>query len=193
MCFFLFKATNSRATWSDAATAMSRATARFEGELETTTTGEAGVLVRPSGEESAIQMKAELERATATVDRTRYRFDVTTDEEGHGWAIVRGGSLPEIANGTAAIGEALNAAGLAERVMAAVYPFRWTDAEGRKRTIYWIYQPRLKSYTPFVPDSNAGEKERDHPLEIRMEDAVRRSLPTHRDVGEWYPIWGIPI
>ena len=193
MCFFLFKSANPSVPWSEAAGAMARATTRLEDDLDTTTTGSVGVLVRPIGEQSATQAKAEVERATTEVDRTRHQFEITTDNEGHAWVIVRAGNLPALASGAAAVGEALAGAGLADRVMAAVYPFHWTDGEERRHTIYWIYQPRLKSYTPFVPDDDPEGKGRDHQLELRVEQAIRRTLPTNHDIRQWYPIWGMPF
>jgi hypothetical protein len=92
------------------------------------------------------------------------------------------------------VGDVLVRGGLGARVMAAVWPFRWRDTTANEdRRIYWIYQPRLKGYTPFVPLGDPESRERDHPLEIRMEEAIRRDLPTHRQVSDWYPIWGMPV
>ncbi len=85
------------------------------------------------------------------------------------------------------IGELMLAnAGVGSRVLAAVYPFLWKEIK-----IYWIYQPRIKVFTPFVPDNS--EEGRDHPLELRMEKAIRSCLPTSRDVKQWFPVWGLPL
>ena len=194
MCFISFARTPSRATWAQSAQAMARLAPRLEGQFATLTTGEVGVLVRPDEEQTPAQAKAELERAVTAVDRTRFAFEVESDDTGHSWLVVRKLDLVELSAAVEAVGEAMVSIGLADRVMAAVYPFRWRDAgSGRDRRIYWIYQPRLRGYTPFVPEGDPSEQQRDHELEIRMEAAVRRELPTHRDVTEWYPIWGMPI
>ena len=102
--------------------------------------------------------------------------------------MVRQSGLAALAVATQGIGDALVASGLGARVLAVVYPFRWQD-----RKIYWIYQPRIKALTPFAPKDVNLEEERDHPLELRMEHAVRRELPTSREVAQWYPIWGMPL
>ena len=177
---------------------MARAAASLEGVLETFTTGKSGILVRPAADQGAAQAKAELERAIGSIDRTQASFEVENDVTGHPWIVVTTDQgLPHLAEATQAIGEALIASGMGDRVIAAVYPFAW-----KEQRVYWIYQPRLRGFTPFVPvkaDDTDGSKaegrkeERDHPLEVRMETAVRRDLPTARDVSQWYPIWDMPI
>ena len=192
MGFLSFGGSKPKANWSDSCQAMARAAKAFEEELDTFTTGKSGVLVRPSADQGASQAKAELERAIETIDRTQAGFEVEIDETGHTWIVVTGDGLVNVAGATQAIGDALIASGAGDRVIAAVYPFEWNE-----RRVYWIYQPRLRGFTPFAPVKSVGEngetEERDHPLEVRMEAAVRKELPTARDVSQWYPIWGMPI
>ena len=193
MCFFL-KKSPTHGTWAQAMASMSQAALRFEQQLNTTTTGEVGVLVRPTEDQTASQTKAEIERALSGMDRTQFRTEVTVDEQGHGWALIKSPNLQELAAGIAQMGEVLLAAGLGERVVAAVFPFNWMDPTAeRKRLIYWVYQPRIRSFTPFAPDGPPGNRERSTDLEVRMEGAVRHLLPTARQTTEWYPIWGMPF
>ena len=193
MCFFL-KKSPPHGTWSQAMASMSQAAPKFEQQFDTTTTGEAGVLVRPVEDQTMAQTKAEIERALSGMDRTQFRTEVTVDEQGHGWAIIKSPNLQELAAGIAQMGDVLLAAGLGERVVAAVYPFNWMDANAaRNRVIYWVYQPRIRSFTPFAPDGAPSNRERSTDLEVRMEGAVRRLLPTARQTTEWYPIWGMPF
>lgn len=194
MCFFAFKRPPSHATWSQAMGSMGGATERLEKQLDTVTTREAAVLVRPTKEQLPTQTRAEIERALTGMDRTRFRFDVTVDDTGYGWAIVKGAVLGDVAAGISQMGDVFTASGLGDRVMAAVFPFMWRDSvHQRDRKIYWLYQPRVRGFTPFVPDGDPTREKRDHELEIRMETAIRRDLPTFRDTSEWYPIWGMPI
>jgi hypothetical protein len=167
---------------------MASAAPVFEEVLETFTTGESGLLVRPGPDQDAGQAKAELERALSGVPASEVRWEVLIDETDHPWVLVRQSGLAALAVATQGIGDALVASGLGARVLAVVYPFRWQD-----RKIYWIYQPRIKALTPFAPKDVNLEEERDHPLELRMEHAVRRELPTSREVAQWYPIWGMPL
>jgi hypothetical protein len=190
--FLSFGKTNPRANWPEACQAMAQATSSLEGVLETFTTGKTGVLVRPAPDQSATQAKAELEGAIGTVDRTQAGFEVENDDHGHPWVVVSDDTLQHVCEATQAIGDALIGSGIEDRVIAAVFPFTW-----KEQRVYWIYQPRLRSFTPFAPVKREGEEggkeERDHPLEVRMEAATRRDLPTARDVSQWYPIWGMPV
>ena len=186
MCWFLSK--NKTADWETAAEAMGRAAQRLEQEFETVTTGEVGVLVRPDAGQDAGAAKAEVGAALASLTSADARFDVVTDGDGHPWVVVRGDGLRELAAATGVVGTALEAGGLGDRVIAAIYPFRWKD-----RRVYWMYQPRVRAFTPFAPLGEAVDSERDHPLELRMEAALRKTLPTAKQISEWYPIWGMPV
>ena len=193
MCFFLKKSATT-GTWAQAMASMSRAAPRFEQQFDTISTGEMGALIRPTEDETAAQTKAEIERALSGMDRTQFRNEVTVDEQGHGWAIVKGANLQDLAAGAAQMGDVLTAAGLGDRVVAAVFPFKWKDpTTSQERVIYWVYQPRIRSFTPFAPDGPPSNRERSTDLEVMMEGAVRRLLPTARQTTEWYPIWGMPF
>lgn len=188
MCKFLSRPRS--AEWSEANEAMASAAQVFEEVLDTFTTGKTGVLVRPSEDQDAVQAKAELERALAHLKSSETRWDVVLDdsEHPHPWIIVRDSGLPALANSTRIIGETLVSMGIGPRVLAAVYAFRWKEQE-----IYWIYQPRIRAFTPFAPATGGEPETRDHPLELRMEQASRKDIPTSRAIKEWYPIWGMPL
>ena len=174
--------------------AMGSVAERFERDLDTFTAGEVAVLIRPTTDQTPGQTKAEVERALSSVDRTRFKFDVSMDDTGHAWAVMKAERLSELATGAAQLGESFGALGMGDRIVAAVFPFRWHDSiQDRDRRLYWVYQPRLAGFTPFVPDPEQGTEARDHALEVRMESAVRRDLPTFKETSEWYPIWGMPI
>lgn len=194
MCLITFKRNPKNSTWPDAMNSMASAAPNMEQMLDTFTTGEVGVLIRPTEEQSPTQTRAEVERALTGMDRTRHHFDVTVDEMGHGWVILKAESLPELAQGAAQMGDVLATAGLGTRVVAAVFPFRWHDAATQQdRRIYWLYQPRVKGFTPFVPEGDLSNERRDHDLELKMEVATRKGIPTVRETSEWFPIWGMPI
>lgn len=185
MCFFNRRRTLS---WPDAAGAMAGAAADLEQVLDTVSTGKAGVLVRPTSEQVPEQSRAEVERALGGVSQEHGHFEVRPDESGYPWIVIEAEGLVALAAEIQSIGAALGASGLGERVLAAVYQFSWKD-----QTIYWIYQPRLGAYTPFAPVGDPKDQERDHPLELRMEQATRRNLPTAKDIAHWYPVWGMPF
>jgi hypothetical protein len=194
VCLLTFKRAPKHLTWAAAMTAMGSVGSRLEQQLDTVTTGEAAVLVRPDPEHSHTQTKAELERALTGMDRTKYHFRVTIDEVGHGWVVLKGRGLEDLAQGVGQMGDVFIATGLDDRVVAAVFPMHWHGAANEShRSIYWLYQPRIRRFTPFVPEGESIGEHRDHNLEIRMEAAIRRELPTERQTAEWFPIWGMPI
>ena len=194
MCLIKFKRNPKHSSWPHAMEAMGSNSDRLEEQFDTITTGTVAVLIRPAEDQSHTQTKAELERALTGMDRARYHFEVTIDELGHGWVILNSEALQELAQGATQIGEVLEATGLGDRVMAAVFPFTWRDSiNERDRTIYWVFQPRIRKFTPFVPDGDPNNEQRDHDLEIRMEAAIRSELPTERQTAEWFPIWGMPV
>ena len=187
MCFNLF-GSKTTGDWAQAAGRLGQAVELLEQQLSTVTTGRAGVLVRPTSDQDGDQAKAEVEQALSGLTSSEARFDVQSDETGHPWILIRESGLPELAAAMQAVGAGLESAGLGDRVIAGVYPFRWKEDQ-----VYWIYQSRLRAYTPFVPKGTKEGDERDHPLELRMEAAARRALPTSRHISEWFPIWGMPI
>ena len=167
---------------------MSTASQVFEEVLDTFTTGKAGVLVRPSEDQDAVQAKAELERALAHLSSSEARWDIVVDdsEHPHPWIIVRDSGLSSLANSTRIIGETLVAMGIGPRVLAAVYPFRWKEQD-----IYWIYQPRIRAFTPFAPATGRRARDaRPSRWNCVMEQAARKDIPTSRAIKEWYPHLG---
>ena len=189
MCWFLSRA--KKTGWSEANEALARSAQVFEEVLDTYATGSAGVLVRPAEDQDAVQAKAELERALAhlrSMDAPRWSVMLDDSEHPHPWVVVQGDGLTALANSMRVVGETLVAAGIGQRVLAAVYPFTW-----KEQRIYWIYQPRIQAFTPFAPAPDGPPETRDHTLELRMEQAARRDIPTSRAIKEWYPIWGLPF
>lgn len=184
--FFRKRAT---ADWDKAHLAMGKSQEVLEGTLDTFTVSRAGILVSPSADQNGVQAQEEIERALELTDSSEdHSWEVTLDnaDNPHPWVITSAGNLKSLSDATYLAGAGLAAAGIGPRILAAVYPFLW-----KENRIYWIYQPRIKAFTPFAP--NDSEEGRDHPLELRMEKAIRSQLPTSRDVKQWFPVWGMPL
>ncbi len=175
--------------WGEAISMMAGAAPRIEGQLDTHSTGRAGVIVRPDSGQSTESAREQLDAILRTETTTAaIALSVEDDELGTQWVIVRGGSLKGLVRDVRRVGEALVNRDMGLRIVAGVFPFTWNDARQ-----YWIYQRRIKKYTPFVPVGLPAEQRRDPALESRMEKALRRDLPTEKRMSEWYPIWGMPI
>lgn len=175
--------------WGKAQIAMGKSKEILEERLDTFSTSSSGILVSPSADQSGDQAKQEIERALSMINfKGNHPWEVKLDsaDNPHPWIITQAGDLQTLSEATRIAGEGLAASGVGARVLAAVYPFLWKEIR-----VYWIYQPRIKVFTPFVP--NNSEEGRDHPLELRMEKAIRSNLPTSRDVKQWFPVWGMPL
>lgn len=176
-------------SWPEAIGALDRASAYLETTLQTTHAGRSGVLVRPATGQAATVAQTEVEgilRTDTAVASLPYTVEV--DASAHVWVLVRGGSVRALVEGAQAAGAALLKRGLAERVVAAVFPFTWKD-----KRLYWVYQHRLRKFTPFVPAGRADDQSRDFALEVRMERVMRGQLPTEHKTSAWYPLWGLPL
>ncbi len=163
----------------------------LENILDTFTTGCAGVLIRPAEDQNLEEARAEIGRAISGVNVGPVQIETGGDSEQYPWVLFRGTTLNDITIGIGQVETMMSATGLGDRMLAVVYAFTW-----QQRTIYWIYQPKLGTYTSVVPKGTGeGSTERDHDLEKLMEQAVRRGreFPTTQDVSQWFPIWGIPF
>lgn len=190
--------------WTEALKAMAAAAPRLQGELDTLPTGQAALLVRPAfpPTEGPAQppvtagTAAEVEAALAASPHAigaspsapADDFRVQADADGHAWVVVRAGKLEELAAALARAAEALKAKGLEERILAAVFPFTW-----KEKRLYWICRFKTGRYSPFVAIEGREQRLRDYPVELRMEAALRKDLPTERDLSQWYPIWDMPV
>ena len=186
----MFFRKRSTVDWDKAHLAMGSSRELLEVTLDTFTTSIAGILVSPSADQNGVMAKEEIERAFEVVRPAlingSYEVKLDNADNPHPWVITHAENLKLLSEATSFVGASLTAAGIGPRILAAVYPFSWNE-----HRIYWIYQPRIKGFTPFAP--NDTEEGRDHPLELRMEKAIRSKLPTSRDVKQWFPIWGMPL
>ena len=183
------RTTPTPASLADAIGAMGLASHKLEEELDTVSTGRVAVIVRPgeSQEPGPAQLQVQ-EAVSQQVSADLVSYQVRSDTMGLQWVIIKAGTLGELVSGAQAVSNALLERNLDDRIVAVVFPFTWKD-----QRLYWFYQQRLRRYTPFVPLGDPEEERRDHTLEVRMESALRRMLPTERRVSEWYPIWELFI
>lgn len=176
-------------SWPEAIGALNRASAYLETTLQSAHAGRAGILVRPTAGQATAVAQAEVEGILRTdAASAALPYTVEADASAHVWVLLRGQSLQALVEGAQAAGAALLKRGLAERVVAAVFPFTWRD-----KRLYWVYQQRLRKFTPFVPTGRAEDKSRDFALEVRMERVTRGHLPTESKTSAWYPLWDLPL
>jgi hypothetical protein len=171
-----------------ALSAMAHFALRLRDEMETATTGQAGLIIRPADPPSAEGVIVEVEQVIAGQELASGTANhVEADQEGYAWLIIESPQLKQLTKALWRAGEAFSARGLEDRLLAAVFPFTWKD-----RRLYWICPAKTGRYAPFVP-ADAHEHLRDYPLEERMVEALHGHIPIERDRSQWYPLWGIPI
>lgn len=174
---------------AESLTDLARAAPLLEGELETQPTGEAGLIIQPDlpyNNPGLATVVSELLRAGAGTARLPWR--VQEDDHQHAWIIISAADLAALVDSCHSTVEALRAAGTDRLLLALVFPFSWQD-----KRMYWMLRPRSGRFSPFVPIGSPSDRQRDFALEVRMEHALRKVIPTARDAKEWYPLWGIPI
>ena len=175
--------------WAQALDAMAQASPVLQDDLETVTTGQAALLIQPAKESAGGNTAAEVESALArTMWLSVAGVRVQTDAEQHAWVVGEAGSLGELVSLLQRVSTALQAEGLEQRILAAVFPFAW-----KQRRLYWLCRSRTGRYSPFAAVEESPQPLRDYPLELRMEAALRKYLPTERDLSQWYPLWDIPL
>ena len=168
--------------------AMAHFAPRLRDEMETTTTGQASLIIRPADPPSTVGVSVEVEQVIAGQElASGAGHHVEADQEGYAWLIIESPELERLTEALWRAVEAFSARGLEDRLLAAVFPFTWQD-----RRLYWICPAKTSRYAPFVP-ADEHEHLRDYPLEERMVEALHRHLPIERDRSQWYPLWGIPI
>lgn len=172
----------SPATWKTTLTSLGESALVLENTLKTFSVGQAALIVAP-GEPPGLD-----DFIKSLQVKLGKRYSVTGDDQNHAWVIAKSSGLTNLTQSLQFSIDKLTQAGLESRILAAVFPFKWTD-----RTIYWICRGRTLKFTPFALDGRGDSQLRDFTLEQRMEKASRKLFPTDRNVQNWFPLWGMPI
>ena len=160
----------------------------FEASLEITSRGAAAIVFQSLATadfNSIVHDMEEVVRATAGDSGTK--VETSQDEFGFSWLVLRGPSFDDLVVGINAVSGALQDGGYGERVLCAVFSFH--DARGGQ--IYWIYNYKRGTFSPFVPA--AGPQQRDNERELVLKAQVGAELPVEPELQRWFPLWGIPI
>ena len=174
---------------AESLTDLASAAPLLEGELETQPTGEAGLIIQPDlpyNSPGPATVASEVLRADTGTTRLSWR--IQEDDHQHAWIIISAEGLAALVDSCYSAAEALRGAGTDRLLLAFVFPFDW-----REKRLYWMLRPKSGRFSPFVPIGSPSDRQRDFALEVRMERALRKIIPTARDAKEWYPLWGIPI
>ena len=186
---FLNRSPRAPESWVEAIGVMARIGLFLENELDTHHGGQVGLITKPESGQEPASAEQQLRRLLDADPQAHWlRYDIFSDDMGMQWVVVRGPSLESLTRDTQTVGRALEGHGFERRIVGVVFPFTW-----QKRRQYWIYQYRIGRFTPFAPTGEPEQHLRDTDLEVRMEKALRKHLPTDKHSSEWHPVWWMPF
>lgn len=129
--------------------------------------------------------RAEIEELLRySITETGSRFRIETDEYRFTWIILEDPDFEDLITGIHLVSQTFIEKGFGSYLLCAIFRFE------KKKPVYWVYNFKQGLYYPFVP--SAG-RTRDTAAEFRLRAQLERELPVERDVGRWYPLWGIPL
>ncbi len=165
--------------------AISTAAVTLEASLGLKPDGAAAICFKPieSSRYDRVRMDIEdLLKISTKESGVLYRLQ--KDEYGYLWAVLQDPDFEDLVATIHMISQSLIEQGFGTQLLCAVYRFRG------EKTVYWIYSFKQGAYYPFVP---SGDKQRDNALEFRLKAIMEKEMPMEKDVGMWYPLWGMPI
>ncbi len=173
---------------SDRLFAMSTAYVTFQTELGIASRGSAAIVFQPLASADFEQIATEMTEVVAgTSSDSGTTVETQDDDHGYRWMILRDPEFDDLVVGLNAVSSALEVGGYGERVLCAVFAFEDAD----RRPLYWIYNYKRGSFSPFAPAG--GGEQRDNERELRLKAQISAELPVEADLTRWFALWGIPI
>jgi hypothetical protein len=114
-------------------------------------------------------------------------IEISDDEYGYKWVILRDDDIDDIVVSVNAVADNLSTGGYSDRILAAVFAFE----DAQKQRIYLIYNYKRGTWYPFVPAP--GDQQRNGEREFQLKAQIANGLPMETDMARWFPLWGIPI
>ncbi len=165
--------------------AISTAAVTLESSLGLKADGAAAICFKPIESSRYDRVRSDIEdllKISTKESGVLYRLQ--KDEYGYLWAVLQDPDFEDLVATIHMISQTLIEQGFGTQLLCAVYRFRG------EKTVYWIYSFKQGAYYPFVP---SGDKQRDNALEFRLKAIMEKEMPVEKDVGMWYPLWGMPL
>lgn len=181
----LFGKTRLPKATTDSLFALSTASVTMDTQLGMKPSSAAGLCFKPIGSAEYEAARTEIEELLQLSGResgTTYRL--VTDEYRFTWAVLEDTDFEDLVTGVHLVSQTLIERGFGAYLLCAVFRF------GSEKPAYWVYNFKQGRYYPFVP---APGKNRDNATEFRMRSLLEKELPVEKDMGMWYPLWGIPL
>lgn len=165
--------------------AISVASVTMQTGLNLKASSPAGLCFKPIESSHYDAARTEIEDLLRLSSReTGSTFRITTDEYRFTWVILEDPDFEDLVAETHLVSQTLIEKDFGSYLLCAL--FRFENA----KPAYWVYNFKQGRYYPFVPGPN---KTRDNALEFRMRSLLEKELPIEKDVGMWYPLWGMPL
>jgi hypothetical protein len=165
--------------------AISAASITMQSEFDQKPSPIAGICFKPVESSQFDAAKAEIEELLAFSSReTGSKTRLLTDEYHFTWVILEDPDFDDLVAGIHLVSQTFIEKGFGDYLLCAIFRF------GDQKPVYWIYNFKQGRYYPFIP---VAGKKRDSAAEFRIRSMMERELPIEKDVGKWYPLWGIPL
>jgi len=165
--------------------AISTAAVTMETSLGLKPGGAAGVCIKPMESSRYETARTEIEDLLKlSFKETGTLYSIQKDEYNYIWVVLSDPDFEDLVTNIQMVCQTLMEQGFGTQLLAAVYRFKGDV------TAFWIYNFKLGSYYPFVPQS--GQK-RDTSREFRLKSLMEKELPIEKDEAKWYPMWGMPL
>lgn len=165
--------------------AISSASITMQTELDLKPFPAAGICFKPIESSQYDSARKEIEELLSYSSKeTNSTFRIETDEFHFTWVILEDPDFEDLVAGIHLVSQTFIEKGFGVYLLCAIFRF------GDEKSVYWVYNFKQGQYYPFIPIPG---KKRDSAAEFRMQSLLERELPIEKDVGKWYPLWGIPL
>jgi hypothetical protein len=165
--------------------AISSASITMQSEFNLTPSSSAALCFKPIETSEYDDARKEIEELLSySSQETGSTFRLIADEYRFTWVILEDPDFDDLVAGIYLVSQTLIEKGFGSYLLCAIFRFM------NGKPVYWIYNFKQGRYYPFIP---APGKTRDSALEFRIRSLLERELPIEKDVGKWYPLWGIPL
>ena len=165
--------------------AISNASISMESVLDLKPSPIAGISFKPIESSRYDTARREIEELlTYSTKETNSTFRIETDEFRFIWVILEDPDFEDLIAGIHLVSQTLIEKGLGAYLLCAIFRF------GDGNPVYWVYNFKQGLYYPFIPIAG---KTRDSANELRIKALLEQEIPIEKDMGLWYPLWGIPL
>lgn len=164
---------------------LSAASITMQSEFDLRPSSTAGICFKPIESSRYDNAMVEIEELLSYSSKeTGSTSRVVTDEYRFTWVILEDPDFEDLVSGIHLVSQTFIEKGFGAYLLCAIFRF------SNGKPVYWIYNFKQGRYYPFIP---AAGKTRDSATEFRIRSLLERELPIEKDVGKWYPLWGIPL